>query len=186
MPYIKQELRTRLEHSINMMLIAQGDAYRDRNLDYTLFRLLSRGFCRSKWHKFWFSLGDIIRWPTRHLINGDTRDLCLYLSGELDDSPDIQDLEGILNYIGTELLNKTLCAKMQYKNINRLIGILARVEDTIGRRFRYHKYIYHMLGVLRCIGLEFYARRARPYETVAAATNGDIDYYKNSSSWPGI
>lgn len=73
-----------------------------------------------------------------------------------DQSLDESEIEGVLNYTITSLLD----------------GI-----KPFGRGWRY-KYINRAIGVLECVKMEFYRRLVGPYEDVAKQKNGDINIYK--------
>jgi len=81
------------------------------------------------------------------------------LSCEINPLCSEDEIEGILNYIITNLLDSVM--KQDFEN----------------EKWRY-KYINRVIGVLECVKLEFYRRLAAPYEDKAIAKNGDIDIYK--------
>jgi len=67
------------------------------------------------------------------------------------------EIEGILNYVITQIINKTMLSygKWRYYKINRVMGIL------------------------ECVKQEFYRRLAGPYENKAIEKNGDLRYYES-------
>jgi len=66
-----------------------------------------------------------------------------------------EDIEGVMNYCITYILNK-------------------RMRPHSGWRY---KWVNRAIGVLEAVKMEFYGRLARPYEDKAIAKNGDIDVY---------
>jgi len=83
------------------------------------------------------------------------------LSDEISCHCNDDEIEGILNYIITSLLDSVM--KNDYEN----------------KKWRY-KYINRVIGVLECVKLEFYRRLAAPYEDKAKEKNGDIEVYKEN------
>jgi hypothetical protein len=85
-----------------------------------------------------------------------TLDLLVYQLDSFDD----EDIEGVMNYSISYILNK-------------------RMRPHSGWRY---KWINRAIGVLEAVKLEFYRRLASPYEDKAIDKNGDIPVYDGDTN----
>lgn len=170
MPYILQTDRSYLKSSLGKLAnyVNQVPAVEDA-LSTALAELLQRYIgCGCG-----FKYSTLMPSPSCDPV---TKEVVEALSSFDDDA-----IEGVLNYFISSLLGLTLCREISYKWINRAIGVLQRVARLVSRQECWGDEsirLGRVLGVLRCVELEFYRRVAGPYEDGARITrNGDLLFY---------
>lgn len=119
-------------------------------------------------HRIW----NVLFRPKYHKVFRAARDYQNWLSVQDD-----QNVDGILNYTITLLINEYLCRTIRYRQVGQTVGLLRSVSYKLWQRHRWSLSTYCAVGAVDCVLLEFYRRRAAKYEDRAAGINGDIPCY---------
>lgn len=192
MPYIKQERREKIDQHIDT-LVAEMRKLENTDKKYG---------CSLKSCVYNYGFDPESNYHNQSVIRSHINHLVLEMSNMNEDKTNINS--GDLNYTITRICLSLLEGRLNYDNINTIIGVLTSVSqgflrpsgindqnvllefvlgyliDGVCSYTPQSTQVYHsVIGVLECVKLEFYRRVAASYEYLKIMENKDVKEYED-------